>query len=33
MVKYVHEVDTITGDGVKRVYESEKPIIAKLRRK
>ena len=33
MVKYVHELDTISGDGVKRVYESEKPIIAKLRRK
>ena len=33
MIKYIHEVDTISGDGVKRVYESEMPIIKKLRRK
>jgi N-acetylneuraminate synthase len=33
MVKYVHELETICGDGVKQVYESEKPIIKKLRRK
>ena len=33
MVKYIRELDTISGDGVKQVYESELPIIDKLRRK
>jgi N-acetylneuraminate synthase len=33
MVKYIREIDTISGDGVKQVYESELPIIDKLRRK
>jgi N-acetylneuraminate synthase len=27
------EVNMILGDGIKKVYDSEKPIIAKLRRK
>jgi len=33
MVKYIREIEVMKGDGVKRVYDSELPIIAKLRRK
>ena len=33
IVNYIRELDTVMGDGVKRVYESELPIIKKLRRK
>jgi len=33
LVNYIRDLNKIMGDGVKRVYESEKPIIAKLRRK
>lgn len=33
MVKYVRSIDTMLGDGVKKVYDSEIPIIKKLRRK
>jgi N-acetylneuraminate synthase len=32
LVKYVRVVEKATGDGVKQVYESEKPIQKKLRR-
>jgi N-acetylneuraminate synthase len=33
MVADIHEIDIICGNGVKQVYESEVPIIKKLRRK
>ena len=33
MVKYIRELDVILGDGVKKIYDSELPIIEKLRRK
>jgi N-acetylneuraminate synthase len=33
MVKYIRSIDTMLGDGVKRIYDSELPIIEKLRRK
>jgi len=33
LVKYVRELDVIRGDGIKKVYDSELPIIKKLRRK
>lgn len=33
IVRDIHQIKTITGDGVKKVYDSEKPIITKLRRK
>ena len=33
MVKYIKMIDTMVGDGVKKVYDSELPIIEKLRRK
>lgn len=33
MVKYIRALPEMMGDGQKVVYESEKPIIAKLRRK
>lgn len=33
MVKYIRELDVILGDGIKKVYDSELPIIEKLRRK
>ena len=33
MVKYIRELDVILGDGIKKVYDSELPIIDKLRRK
>ena len=33
LVKYVRELDVILGDGIKKVYDSELPIIKKLRRK
>ena len=32
LVKYVRVVEKATGDGVKQVYDSEKPIQKKLRR-
>jgi N-acetylneuraminate synthase len=32
LVKYVRDVEMAMGDGVKRVYESEIPIMRKLRR-
>jgi len=32
MIKDIRAIEIALGDGVKRVYESEKPIIAKLRR-
>jgi N-acetylneuraminate synthase len=32
LVKYVRTVETAIGDGVKRVYDSEQPILDKLRR-
>ncbi len=32
LVSYIRAVEKATGDGVKRVYDSEKPIIEKLRR-
>ena len=32
MVRDIRAVEAAMGDGVKRVYEGEKPIIAKLRR-
>ena len=32
LVNYIRELNMIIGDGVKQVYESELPIIAKLRR-
>ena len=33
LVKYVRELDVILGDGIKKVYDSELPIIKRLRRK
>lgn len=33
MVKYIKSIDIMLGDGVKKVYDSEVPIIEKLRRK
>ena len=33
LIKYVRELDVIRGDGIKKVYDSELPIIKKLRRK
>jgi N-acetylneuraminate synthase len=33
MVKYIRELDVILGDGIKKIYDSELPIIEKLRRK
>jgi N-acetylneuraminate synthase len=32
MIKDIRAIETSMGDGVKRVYESEVPIRAKLRR-
>ena len=32
MVKYIREIELMMGDGVKKVYDSELPIIKKLRR-
>jgi N-acetylneuraminate synthase len=32
LVKYIRVVEDSLGDGVKRVYDSEKPIMKKLRR-
>lgn len=32
LVKYIRVVEAALGDGVKRVYESERPVINKLRR-
>lgn len=33
LVKYIRALDTVLGDGVKKVFDSELPIIKKLRRK
>lgn len=33
LVKDIREISVVLGDGVKRVYDSEMPIIKKLRRK
>lgn len=33
VVRDIRQINTILGDGVKKVYDSELPIIAKLRRK
>ena len=33
IVRDIHQIPTILGDGVKKVYDSEIPIIKKLRRK
>ena len=33
IVRDVHQIPTILGDGIKQVYDSELPIIKKLRRK
>jgi N-acetylneuraminate synthase len=33
LVRDIRSIERAMGDGVKRVYESEKPLIAKLRRK
>ncbi len=33
IVRDIHQINTILGDGVKKVYDSELPIIKKLRRK
>ena len=33
IVRDIHQIHTILGDGVKKVYDSELPIIKKLRRK
>lgn len=32
VVRYIRAIEKAMGDGVKRIYESEKPIIEKLRR-
>jgi N-acetylneuraminate synthase len=32
LVKYIRSIEATFGDGVKKVYESEKPIMARLRR-
>lgn len=32
LVKNIRTVETALGDGIKRVYESEIPILKKLRR-
>jgi N-acetylneuraminate synthase len=32
LVKYIRLTETSLGDGIKRVYESEKPAMRKLRR-
>lgn len=32
LVKYIRVVETALGDGVKRVYDSERPVMQKLRR-
>ena len=31
MVKDIHNMDKILGDGVKRIWDSEKPAMQKLR--
>ena len=33
IVRDIHQIPTILGDGIKQVYDSELPIIKKLRRK
>ena len=32
LVKYIRDIEKSMGDGVKKVYESEKPVIKRLRR-
>lgn len=32
LVRDIHVIETAMGDGVKRVYESEVPVMNKLRR-
>src|SRR5690606_3104109 len=32
LVKYIRTVEQAMGDGVKRIYDSEQPLIARLRR-
>src|SRR5262249_10057074 len=32
LVKYIRDIEGAMGDGVKRVYESEIPVMRKLRR-
>lgn len=32
LVKYIRTVEAAMGDGVKKIYEGEKPILSKLRR-
>ena len=32
VVKYIRDIEQALGDGVKRIYDSERPIIEKLRR-
>ena len=32
LVKGIRQMESMVGDGVKKVYESEKPIAAKLRK-
>lgn len=32
LVKYIRDVESAFGDGIKRVYDSEKPVLERLRR-
>jgi len=32
LVKYIHDIETCMGDGIKRIYDSEVPIMRKLRK-
>ncbi len=32
LVKYIRDVEAAFGDGIKRVYDSELPVMHKLRR-
>jgi N-acetylneuraminate synthase len=32
LAKYIRGTELAIGDGIKKIYESEKPIMAKLRR-
>ena len=31
LVREIHKIDSILGDGIKRVWDSEKPVMKKLR--
>lgn len=33
MVRYIRQWETARGDGIKRVYDSERPVMARLRRR